>query len=98
MFSIMGQIGVNRFVIFLESNGRMDVIVSRLDKTIQEDLSSFFSMVNVPITVDTMTKKAEQRWRAILQEIGIRVLVPLQILQKTKGMLALGEKMHGGAY
>jgi len=98
MFSIMGQIGVNRFAILLQTTDRMEVVVSRFEQSIPEDLTSFFPTVGAPVVVDAMTKKNDRRWRTKLQDLGIRVLVPLQILQKTKGILALGEKMHGGAY
>ncbi len=98
MFSIMGQIGVNRFVILLQTTDRMEVVVSRFEQSIPEDVISFFPTVTAPVVVDSMTKKSDRRWRTMLQDLGIRVLVPLQILQKTKGILALGDKMHGGAY
>jgi len=98
MYSVMGQIGVNRFAIFLENADRMEIISSRLEKGAEFDFTPFFLTLKVPRTVDAMNRKGESEWQSALRAAGIRVVIPLQIQQQTKGVLALGEKIRGGEY
>ncbi len=98
MFAVMGQIGANRFLICLEQNSVMEAVASRLDNPVPGDLLAFFPSVTSPVNVSSMTRKNERRWQALLSESGIHAVIPLQIQNKTKGVLALGEKMRGGAY
>jgi sigma-B regulation protein RsbU (phosphoserine phosphatase) len=65
---------------------------------VRPELCAFFPSVTSPVTVDALTKKNQRAWRDMLQEIGIQALVPLQLQQKTRGILGLGEKMRGGGY
>ncbi len=97
-FSILGQIGANRYVICLEQDGEMKVVASRLDHELSDDLRTFFATVSSPVMVENLTKKSSRQWQARLQEIGIHLLIPLQLQNKPKGVIALGEKMRGGEY
>ncbi|HUL43799.1 MAG TPA: SpoIIE family protein phosphatase [Bacteroidota bacterium] len=98
MFSVMGQIGVNRFAIYLENAGRMEIVSSRLEKGVGKDVTPYFSTLNTPRKVESMNKKSDAEWKALFRAAGIHVVIPLQIQQQTKGVLALGEKIRGGEY
>ncbi len=102
LFSVMGQIGVNRYVLCLSTSGgqggEMDVISSRLDKEFDRKLCTYFPSVKSPILIGNLKRKADQEMQNQLMEIGIQVLVPLQLQNQTKGILALGEKLNGESY
>jgi len=98
MFSVMGQIGANRYIICLEKEGAMDVVASRLDKPLSPDLCAYIPSLTSPSLVDDLTRKGDLKWQTALKDMGIQVLVPLLLQNKVKGMLAVGEKMRGEKY
>ena len=98
MFSIMGQIGVNRFAICLEKEGTMGVVVSRLNMEFKHELCSYIPSLTVPVLVKDITRKSDAIWKDTFNELGIHGLIPLRLQNQTKGLLAVGEKMRGGEY
>ncbi len=98
MFSVMGQIGVNRFAICLEQDGSMNVVASRLNKQFNPELCTYIPSLSTPLLVQDITKKSDTVWRDSLTELGICALIPLRLQNKTKGLLAVGEKMRGEEY
>lgn len=98
MFSVMGQIGVNRFIICLEKDGAMDIVVSRLEKHFNPDLCTYFPSLNSPLLVESLQRKNELQWRNSLLDIGIQALVPMRLQNQTKGIIGLGEKMRDEKY
>ncbi|MBI1806742.1 MAG: SpoIIE family protein phosphatase [Ignavibacteria bacterium] len=98
MFSLMGQIGVSRFAICLEKEGVMNVVSSRLDKEFSPPLCSYLTSISTPMLVENLVRKGDQQWKNSLKELGVQVLIPLQLQNQTKGMLALGEKLRGEQY
>jgi sigma-B regulation protein RsbU (phosphoserine phosphatase) len=98
MFSVMGQIGATRFIICLEREGAMRVVASRPDQQLPPDLCGHFSTIASPVRVDELSRKGDRKMQPLLQELGIKILVPLQLQNKTKGMLAVGEKMRAQEY
>lgn len=98
MFSLMGQVGVKRYFICLRNEGEARIAGQRLDKEIDKRLFEFFPSLKAPTLVSGLSKKSEEGPRAMLQEIGIQVLVPLRVQNETKGIFGLGEKIQGGHY
>jgi len=98
MFSVMGQIGVNRFAICLERDGTMDVVASRLNNQFDPGLCTYFPSLSIPMLVKDIARKSDSTWRNSLKDLGIHALIPLRLQNKTKGLLAVGEKMHAGEY
>lgn len=98
IFSVMGQIGVNRYAICFVKDGKMNVVSAKLDRKINDDLCLYFPTISAPLLVDESTHKKDLRWQKQLHNIGIRALIPLQLQNQTKGLLALGEKLNGEAY
>jgi sigma-B regulation protein RsbU (phosphoserine phosphatase) len=98
MFSVMGQIGVNRFVICLERDGRMDMVASRLEEQFNPELCTYISTLSKPLLVKEIARKSDLPWRDSLAELGIHALIPFRHHDKTKGLLAVGEKIHGEGY
>lgn len=98
LFSVMGQIGVNRYVLCLTQGGEMEVISSRLDKEFDRKLCAYFPSIESPILIGNLKRKADQAVQKQLMDVGIHVLVPLQLQNQTKGILGLGEKLNHETY
>lgn len=99
-FSLLGQIGVSRYVICYENSGRQTVVASKGD--IPLDASVF-----VPILADlhggvllrelTRKKKYEASVSKLIN-VGLHVAIPMNVHHQAKGMIFLGEKLRGGEY
>ena len=98
IFSVMGQIGVNRYFLCVEENGTMNVVAEKLDRKNREDVCKYIPSLTKPMLVSAMTGKAEKQWQEWLENIGIEAVIPLQLQQQTKGLLALGEKLNKDVY
>jgi sigma-B regulation protein RsbU (phosphoserine phosphatase) len=98
IFSIMGQIGANRYFLCLTNNGRMEIAASRLNKELHHDCFEYFAGIKAPTLVASLMAKRDQRIKELLSDAGVHVLIPLQIQNQTKGIIGLGEKMRGGVY
>jgi len=98
LFSIMGQFGTNRYILCLNDYGDMKVVASRFEQSITPALCSYFNGLVSPMLVDDIREKGSPPWKKEMAEIGIRALIPLRIKNETKGLLALGDKMHGEPY
>jgi sigma-B regulation protein RsbU (phosphoserine phosphatase) len=94
IFSLMGQIGVSRYLICLKEGADMKIVASRLDgPDPHAELLQSFSSVRVPVCVSDMVVKHHQNIQAALQGLGLTVYIPMQIQQENKGMILLGDKM-----
>jgi phosphoserine phosphatase RsbU/P len=98
IFSVMGQIGVNRYFLCLEENGIMTVVAEKLDRRNREDVCRFIPFLTKPRLVGDLKNKNEKPWRKWMENIGIEAVIPLQLQQQTKGLLALGEKLNKDPY
>ncbi len=98
MFSVMGQIGAAKHFLYLERNGSFQTVSIRLDKQLTPALTSFFPQVSLPTLVENLIRKHERQYKEVLDDLGVRVLIPLQIQNETKGILGLGDKIRGEKY
>ena len=94
VFSLLGQIGVSRYLICLKEGPDMKVVASRLDGPIpQGELLASLSKVKRPTLISDILVKHGTDPRDVLAGIGLRVIVPMEIQGKTKGLMVLGEKL-----
>ncbi len=99
VYSVTGQIGVNRYAICLLQDGKMAVNISKLDGEIDEDLCLYLKTISKPLLLDDEPiRSEEQGWQKKLRHLGIKVLIPLQLQNETKGLLALGNKLNNEIY
>jgi len=99
-FSLLGQVGVNRYAICLGKGRNMQVVASRLEKDLcTPDLFETLQELTRAESVDELTRKKKfATVAAILKEGGIRVAVPMLVQREVKGMILLGGRMRGGLY
>jgi len=98
LFSIMGQVGTTKYVLFLRQLGTMNTVASRLNAELGEEVTGYLHSVTAPVIVDALAEHRNAVVKSSLQDAGIEAIIPLQVQNETKGILALGPKLHGGAY
>ena len=98
LFSIMGQVGTTKYVLLLRQLGTMNTVASRLNVELGDEVTAYMHSVTAPVIVDLLTEQPDAGVRTRLQDAGIEAIIPLQVQNETKGILALGPKLHGGAY
>ena len=97
-FAIMGQIGANRYVICLMRDGEHTVVASRLDRPLHPDMTSICGTIDSAVSLSSHAKKLKPAIVKVMEYNGLKALIPLKLQNKTRGLLALGEKMRGGEY
>jgi len=99
-FSLMGQIGVNRYAFCLAEHGKLRVIASRLDQAFgSEDLlKPLCSIRNSDLVENLARSKRFSLVARELQRADIAAVVPMKIQNEVKGVVLLGEKLRGGPY
>jgi phosphoserine phosphatase RsbU/P len=94
VLSLLGQIGVNRYLICLRDGTDMKVAASRLDGPApQGELLMKLASVKAATCVDDLVVKHDVDLREALLALGLRVVVPMQTQGQTKGLVLLGEKL-----
>ncbi|NIR48872.1 SpoIIE family protein phosphatase [candidate division KSB1 bacterium] len=96
-YSIMGELMVNRCLIFLNANGKMTLKLNKgfqteegMKLTTDETFLRELSHLHQPINIED---EEDGELLGKLQESGVRVVVPMRIQGETKGVIALGEKI-----
>ncbi|MGA9364284.1 MAG: SpoIIE family protein phosphatase [Bacteroidota bacterium] len=99
IFSLMGQVGVSRYVVFLRDGKAMKVAVSRLEGEFDDErFLKSLAEVDAPARIGDIKKKNLQSAREKLEPLGVKAIVPMQIQQELRGVLCLGEKMSREEY
>ncbi len=99
-FSLLGQIGVNRYAVCLLENGKVTVASSRLETA--TDLSAALTLCGAlksPALVSDLYRRKKFKPAAMeFERAGIVALIPMQVQNETKGLILLGKKLRGGDY
>jgi sigma-B regulation protein RsbU (phosphoserine phosphatase) len=87
-FAVMGELLVNKCVIFTKDDGKMVPLVAKgVDPLFKDD--SELCEISEPLILDQTSRCADYL------ELGFAVLVPMRIQDETKGIMALGSKISG---
>ncbi len=102
-FTIMGEMAVNKLLLFIEKNGAFELAANRGIN----DSSQIFTLLTEPamlsflaqqLTSTVVDDHKEISELAILHKAGLRVIVPMRVQEETKGVLLLGPKMSRAPY
>lgn len=97
VYSIMGEMTVNRCSIFLYEDEKLKLSLNRgfesenLDD-VTSDSEIFNTLVNLPASI-VLTGDEEHYCYQKMYELGVRVLVPMKVENDMKGLIALGDKI-----
>ena len=94
-FTILGQLGVNRYAIALKHKDRVAPVASRLDKDVPGEWWNVLAQLTETALASKLPSKFPATLTPILQDAGAKVLVPLRIHNETRGVIAVGDKLAG---
>jgi phosphoserine phosphatase RsbU/P len=99
VFSLLGQIGVSRYLIALTRGPDMTVSASRLDgPSPQGELLKALTRVDHPSLVDELPGRRGPDISALLRSMGMQVVVPMMLQGECKGLVLLGDKHSRAPY
>ena len=94
VFSLLGQIGISRYLVCLREGPDMRVVASRIEgATPQGELLRHLAKTKAATHVAEMVIKSGLDPRETLTAMGLNVIVPMQLLGDNKGLILLGEKL-----
>jgi len=94
VFSLLGQIGVNRYLVCLREGPDMKILASRVDGLVpQGELLAGLTVQRTPAAIEDIPVRGKIDPRGPLMEIGLTALVPMQLQGETKGLVLLGPKL-----
>lgn len=94
MLSLMGQIGVRRYLVCLRKGADVHVVASRLDEAAPQGelLKTLFGQ-RTAVTVDDFVVRHRTDPREALRALGLSVIIPMQLQGENRGLILLGEKL-----
>jgi phosphoserine phosphatase RsbU/P len=94
-FSLMGQVGVHRYLVCLKAGSDMRIAASRVDGPLpQPELLALLMKVKSPVTVDDMIVTGVTDPRPVLNALGLYAIVPMELQGLPRGVILLGEKLN----
>ncbi len=95
VYSVIGQFLVSKFaVVTLEGNS-----VKILESKIANDLLlSALKTHDISLITEPLTKESIVKFNNGLSELGIELIVPMQIQGKSRGLILLGKRINGAEY
>jgi sigma-B regulation protein RsbU (phosphoserine phosphatase) len=97
-YAVMGEMLINRCLIFVQDNGKMRLAMSKGHKN-NEELAKFEDNVLLTLLAEIRDpvhfkpgEKFEQPFTHF-QKAGYRIIVPMTIQNQTKGILAIGDRI-----
>jgi sigma-B regulation protein RsbU (phosphoserine phosphatase) len=99
VFSLLGQIGVNRYLICLREGADMKVVASKIvGQPPQGEFLALLARTKAPVRVPEIVVRGTVDLREELAATGMRVVVPLQLQGDTRGLLLVGDKLNHDAF
>jgi sigma-B regulation protein RsbU (phosphoserine phosphatase) len=99
VFSLLGQVGVNRYIICLKQGSDVRVAASRVDGAVPQPelLKTLFTLKSTTL-VQNLSARAVQDARDVLTELRFAIVVPMSIQGENKGLMILGERLSGQTF
>jgi sigma-B regulation protein RsbU (phosphoserine phosphatase) len=94
VFSLLGQIGVNRYLICIRQEADMRVVASRLDgPQPQSELLAELSQTTSACLVQDLPVRQGTEVRDVLLRLGMKAVIPMMIQGEIRGLILVGEKL-----
>ena len=87
-FAVMGELLVNRCIVYTKNEGKMEVLVAKGVNTDIEVIPEL-NEISEPVLVEESERFSKYK------DSGISMLVPMRLQDETKGILAIGAKISG---
>lgn len=99
-FSLLGQVGVNRYAVCLTEGESMRIVASRMEESAElpQAIRKLCELGNPSLVEDLAKDKKLSATAEQLLLIGVKLVIPMQVQSRTKGLILLGQKLGGGHY
>ncbi|MBX2990014.1 MAG: SpoIIE family protein phosphatase [Bacteroidetes bacterium] len=98
-FSLLGQVGVNRYIICLRQGSDVRVAASRVDGPVpQAELLQTLFKLKATVPVAHLSASGVQNARDVLTGLRMALVVPMGLQGENKGLMILGERLSGNPY
>ncbi len=99
VFSLLGQVGVNRYIICLKQGLDVRIVASRVDGTLpQSELLKTLLKLKTATLVRNLTQAHVQNARDVLSALNMQMVVPMNLQGENRGLMILGERLNGQPY
>ncbi len=99
VFSLLGQVGVNRYIICLKHGLDVRVAASRVDGPVpQSELLKTLLPLKTATLVPNLTHAQVKDARDVLSALNMKLVVPMSLQGENKGLMILGERLNGQPY
>ncbi len=95
VFSILGQLFVSRFSVLIHDGEKFNILESKIKN---EKYLDFINESDTELFRNVIEANEIQSNFPQLFEIGIRLIIPMQIKSETKGIILLGNRMNNLKY
>ena len=89
VFSVLGQFLIQKYAVILLENDEADILDSKFDN---EKLLSLIKKYELQKITDSIKKSVLMEKLSELYELGIELIVPMQLQSKTRGLILLGSR------
>ena len=94
VFSLLGQVGVNRYIICLKQGSDVRIAASKVDGMLpQSELLKTLFKLKTTTLVGNLSTLGVQNARDVLSGLKMALVVPMSIQGENKGLMILGEKL-----
>ena len=99
-FSLLGQVGVNRYAICLREKGSMQLVTSRLEDIpeLHKAIQSLSDLKSSVATEELLKEKGRRVTAEHLMKASVRAVIPMHVQNQTKGLILLGDRLSGAEY
>lgn len=91
VYSIIGQFMISKYAVLIFENDKFNIIESKFPK---DDFKIFLSNYKFENIVAAVEKSQLENQYKTLFELGVELIVPMQIQGKTKGLILLGGSIN----
>jgi phosphoserine phosphatase RsbU/P len=99
VFSLLGHVGTNRYLIAVKDRDACEIIASRLPiKEIRKEYLDDFVRITIPVLTEKSETVFEADTVACLRDNNIAVVVPMTLQGETRGVILLGSRMGARPY
>jgi phosphoserine phosphatase RsbU/P len=99
VFSLLGHLGMNRYVIAMKNGERCEVLASRFPvEEIKQTVLKDVLTVEEPSLVSAVANLLQPDTRRCLIDNKIEAIIPMTLQGETRGTMLLGRRMSAGAY
>lgn len=94
VFSLLGQVGVNRYLICLKERADVRIAAAKVDGTTpQTELLKSLFKLKATTLVDHLSTHEVQKARDVLISMNMAIVVPMSLQGENKGLMILGERL-----